>query len=147
MKAFTDELVKICRHFGVFEREIVCCGTVTVPQCLVLQQLRHGACDVGSLAAYTGSSTSAMTRLIDGLGEKGWVERRRDDADRRRVLVSLTASGCGEATRLYEQTDAIVGQLFERIPTDSRGQVVHSMRQLRLAMDSMSDAIRACCGQ
>ena len=84
MKEFTDELVQICRHFGVFEREMVCCGTVTVPQCLVLQQLRNGATDISTLAGHAGSSISAMTRLVDaawklGHGEKCLRSDRRVD--------------------------------------------------------------------
>jgi DNA-binding MarR family transcriptional regulator len=146
MKAFTDELVRICRHFGVFEREMVCCGTVTVPQCLVLQQLRGGAQDVSTLATYAGSSNSAMTRLVDGLERNGWTERTRDEDDRRRVHVSLTPAGSEQAEQLYQQTDAVVAQLFEHIPKKKRRQVIESMQLLRQAMDAKSDAIRDCCG-
>jgi DNA-binding MarR family transcriptional regulator len=146
VKAFTDELVRICRHFGSFEREMVCCGTVTVPQCLVLQQLRSGATDISSLAAHAGSSLSAMTRLVDGLERNGWTERTRDAEDRRRVLVTLTAAGSAEADRLYRATDAVIAQLFERIPKKKQAQVVESIRLLREAMDGASDAIRGCCG-
>ncbi len=146
MREFTDELVKICRHFGVFEREMVCCGTVTVPQCLVLQQLRNGATDISTLAAHAGSSISAMTRLVDGLERHTWIERTRGKEDRRRVLVTLTDDGAKEAERLYAETDAVIATLFERIPARKRAQVVESMQLLRKAMDSMSDTIGGCCG-
>ncbi|RLB48267.1 MAG: hypothetical protein DRI90_25545, partial [Deltaproteobacteria bacterium] len=67
MSDLTAELVRICRHFGVFERESVCCGSVTVPQCLVLQELLEAPRDMSALAAQAGASLSAMTRLVDGL--------------------------------------------------------------------------------
>lgn len=145
MKAFTDELIQICRHFGVFEREQICCGTVTVQQCLVLQVLRGAEHDMGSLAAFAGVSVSAMTRIVDGLERHAWIERRRDELDRRRVLVALTREGEAEATRLRSQTDAIVGRLFEHIPKGKRKQVLDSLRILRGAMAETQDLLRSCC--
>jgi DNA-binding MarR family transcriptional regulator len=42
----------------------------------------------GDLAARTGLTTGAITGAIDRLEEAGLVERRRDDADRRKVIVA-----------------------------------------------------------
>ncbi len=145
MREFTDELIAICRHFGAYEREMVCCGSVTVPQCLLLQQLRGAGLDMGALAAGAGSSVSAMTRLVDGLIRRGWAERVRDPSDRRRVLVQLTRAGSAEADRLRAITDEMVAALLTRIPEARRGQVVESMRLVREAMDPMRDRLRGCC--
>ena len=75
---FVDDLVALCRHFVLFERERVCCRKVTVPQCVVLQTLLPSPMEVGALAQCVGSSPSAMTRLLDGLVGREWIERRRD---------------------------------------------------------------------
>ena len=135
--SFTDELLKICRHVGAFEKGAVCCGSVTVPQCLVLQELLEGARDMGSLSSHTGSTISAMTRLVDGLAARGFVERRRDADDGRRVLVALTKAGRAEGKSLRAATEAMVGALLERIPKGKRRQVLDSMRIVREAMDTM----------
>ena len=45
------------------------------------------------LARETDLSTGAMTNRIDRLEERGFVERRPDEADRRSVIVRLTAAG------------------------------------------------------
>jgi DNA-binding MarR family transcriptional regulator len=42
----------------------------------------------GDLAARTGLTTGAITGAIDRLEEAGLVERRRDDVDRRKVIVA-----------------------------------------------------------
>jgi DNA-binding MarR family transcriptional regulator len=146
VKEFSDELIAICRYFGAYEREMVCCGTVTVPQCLVLQQLRAGGLDMGALATGSGGSVSAMTRLVDGIERRGWAERVRDPDDRRRVLVRLTAAGEKEADRLRAVTDELVALLFAHIPEDRREQVVESMRLVRRAMDAIGGALAGCCG-
>jgi len=48
---------------------------------------------VGTLADRLQIEHHSAVELINRLAEKGLVERRRDETDMRRVLVSLTASG------------------------------------------------------
>ena len=48
---------------------------------------------VGELASALGSSLPAMSRAVDGLFERGMVERQEDTADRRVKRVRLTAAG------------------------------------------------------
>lgn len=45
------------------------------------------------LANETGLSTGAMTNRVDKLAARGLVARRRDEDDRRAVIVSLTTRG------------------------------------------------------
>lgn len=45
------------------------------------------------LSALTNLSRTNVTRLMDDLVARGWVRRRPAEADRRRVLLSLTARG------------------------------------------------------
>lgn len=48
---------------------------------------RSGARTAGEIAARTGLTTGAATRLIDRLAQRGAVERVADPADRRKVVV------------------------------------------------------------
>ncbi|HEY0944768.1 MAG TPA: MarR family transcriptional regulator [Opitutaceae bacterium] len=45
------------------------------------------------LARLVGITRSSMTDVLDDLEGRGWIERRRDSADRRLIRVSLTATG------------------------------------------------------
>lgn len=45
------------------------------------------------LARFAGITRSSMTDVLDDLEQRGWIERRRDPADRRVIRVSLTATG------------------------------------------------------
>ena len=47
----------------------------------------------GELAEMIGISPQAMTKMADSLERRGYVERRDDDADRRRVVLHLTDRG------------------------------------------------------
>ena len=68
----------------------------------------------GRLAELTGMSTSAITAVLDRLERRGFVERRRDPADRRKVIVVATGEHIRRTTeifaRLAEATATIVLQ-------------------------------------
>jgi DNA-binding MarR family transcriptional regulator len=49
---------------------------------------RAGELTAGELAGETGLSPAAVTGLLDRLEDAGYVRRRRDARDRRRILVS-----------------------------------------------------------
>ncbi|MBV9536317.1 MAG: MarR family transcriptional regulator [Solirubrobacterales bacterium] len=63
----------------------------TAGRCLdILEQ--HGRMSAGQLAKRSGLTTGAVTAVIDRLERNGYAQRVRDLADRRRVLVELTAT-------------------------------------------------------
>ncbi len=145
MKSPASDLVAICRMFGVFEREAVCCGTVTMQQCVVLQDLLTAPSDVSGLADGAGVSLSAMTRLVDGLERRGWVVRERDVEDRRRVFVSLSKAGAAEARRLAGLTEIAVEAVLSRVPAKKRSSCVEAIRLLRQAVVDAREDIASCC--
>ena len=145
MKEFVDDLVSLCRYFGMFERERVCGVSVTVQQCVVLQTLLNGSSEVGPLAEAVGKSPSAMTRLVDGLVSRGWVERNRAPEDRRCVHVTLTRDGKKEAIRLREMTIIAINAVMEAIPKEKRAQVMESMGLVRNALEEVRDKVDECC--
>lgn len=62
----------------------------------VLAQLVHGQeATVGELAKHLGVGMPRMSELVGDLAQVGLVERRRDPANRRRVLVSLAPEHIG----------------------------------------------------
>lgn len=66
-----------------------------------LDWLVDGPKSAGEISVGTGLSSAATTDLIDRLERKGFVRRVRDDADRRRVLVEMTAEGRDRVGRFY----------------------------------------------
>lgn len=81
---------------------------LTFPQYLVmLELLGEAPRSVGELGTRLGMDTGTITPLVKRLEQAGFVARRRDVADERRVFVDLTASG--EAMR--EQIWAVPDQM------------------------------------
>jgi DNA-binding MarR family transcriptional regulator len=55
---------------------------------------------VRGLAARLGVTKPVITRALDTMGELGLISRRRDDADRRNVIIQRTVEGALYVERL-----------------------------------------------
>ena len=144
MSPVVDDIIAFYRMFASFEREEICCGTVSTAQCVLLQTLTEGEWDVSALAAHTRVTKGAMTRLVDGLEARGWVQRTKAEDDARRVLVSLTSDGRSEAKRLNELTVRSIATVFEKIPAHERDQVTRSIHLLRQAAEKTRAQLDCC---
>ena len=66
---------------------------LTLPQYRVLGILAEGSAAASGLADRLAVRRPSITALIDGLVARGLVDRRQEDADRRRVALRLTKDG------------------------------------------------------
>jgi DNA-binding MarR family transcriptional regulator len=64
---------------------------------------RYEPISPGSIAARTSVDADKVTRAVDRLVAKGFVARRVDAADRRRIVLRLTARGL----RVYTEIDKV----------------------------------------
>ena len=144
MSSLVGDVVAFCRMFAMVERDQVCCGTVTVAQCVVLQTLLEGTWDASTLASHARVTKGAMTRLLDGLESRGYVERHQDPDDGRRWLIELTATGTKEARRLAGMTENAVALIMSRMPRDKRKPAVAMIADLRKAAEEVRDLIDCC---
>lgn len=65
---------------------------------------------VRGLAAHLGVTKPAITRALDTMGKLGLLTRRRDEADRRNVVIQRTLAGALAVERLG---DIIIGRAKE----------------------------------
>jgi DNA-binding MarR family transcriptional regulator len=69
-------------------------GELTLPERSVLSRLdREGPATPGCLADLERVKPQAMGVTLAGLVDRGLVERRKDDSDGRKVLMSVTETG------------------------------------------------------
>lgn len=102
---------------------------VTLVQYRVLVELAaRGPQRLADLAAVLGVDPSTATRMCDRLVRKGLVTRRRANADRRTVRVSLASAGrelVGEVTRRRREELATI---LARMPHEDRPPVLRALR-------------------
>ncbi len=139
IKELTDALIGICRQFGAAERTAVCCGDVNVAQCVALQFIQDAPQTVSALADYTGVTRGSATKLADGMVEKGWVVRQRDDQDGRRVLLALSPAGIQLAAELRQRTESLVGATVGCLRDDEVAVLLRAMQLLEMTLST------CCC--
>ncbi|WP_018784025.1 MarR family winged helix-turn-helix transcriptional regulator [Micromonospora sp. CNB394] len=93
--------------------------------------MRHGALRPGALAEHLRIAPRSATEVIDGLQERGLVQRRPDPGDRRATLVTPTAEGerVGTAIRQARATEA--ERFFGVLSPDDRADLARILRLLR----------------
>ena len=74
---------------------------------------RYGSLTAGEIAQHTGLTTASVTNLIDRLEQKGFVQRVRDRADRRRVIVQPNSLRMAEFDQLFSGIQASFDTLLE----------------------------------
>jgi DNA-binding MarR family transcriptional regulator len=88
----------------------------------------YGPLPAKDVAERTAQPPDRITRTIDFFETQGWVERRRDDSDRRRVLLTMTPAG----RRIYDHIEAIVREAnFQMMKSMTRPERATFDRLLR----------------
>ncbi|MFF8317011.1 MarR family winged helix-turn-helix transcriptional regulator [Streptomyces bobili] len=98
-------------------------------QCLNLLSLEREPVTTGRVAELTGLTTGSATRLVDRLEKAGYVVRKRDAADRRRVLVATVPERIAEFGRTWERLGGDWSPLFEDLDDAELAVIVRHMRR------------------
>jgi DNA-binding MarR family transcriptional regulator len=109
-------------------------------QWLVLLKLREGVSTASELCQIMWHDTGALTRLLDQLEERGYVERRRSTADRRVVQLQLTAAGRRKTTELMP---LVVDRLNAALTDFSKAEFAQLMKLLKKFIASLREMERA----
>ncbi|MER8185011.1 MarR family transcriptional regulator [Kitasatospora sp. NPDC094015] len=73
---------------------------------------------------------SDIAKVVDELATRGWVDRSRDPADRRRVRISLTAAGRGALRDLHAEAQEVQGELLAPLSTAEQAQLTALLRRV-----------------
>jgi DNA-binding MarR family transcriptional regulator len=109
-------------------------GAIEPSQWMTLRHIARGSCTMSELARYKAVSLPTMSKSVEMLVRRGWVERVADTADRRRTQVQLTSAGrrvlAGARRRVEELLEARLASLT---PAE-REQLATSLQRVREAL-------------
>jgi len=112
---------------------------LTLAQVRALRKLAKQPRSLGQLGAELALAPPSVTRLVDRLEERGLIERRRDDDDRRKVLANLTAEG----RRLVGEIPLLEGTpirtAVERMTPADRTRIATAMRDFTSAVRQVEE--------
>ena len=96
---------------------------LTLPQILLLSSISSEGTDMSSLSKQMGVDNSTMTRLIGVLIRNKWVEKYKDDNDRRVVFVKITSKGEKIRNIIDNKINDFGIEIINAIPPEDRNDV------------------------
>src|SRR5262245_27165451 len=100
-------------------------------QWATLKRISRGPCTMSELARYKEVSLPTMSKSVEMLVRRGWVERWMDKADRRQTLVRLTASGRRILADCRRRAEQLLDEKLATLDFAQRDQVTSTLRLLR----------------
>ncbi len=101
----------------------------------VLLVLTEGSTNLSTLASKLEVSLPTMSNSISTLVERGWVARRRDPEDRRRVLIEITEKGCMVLERIRDVAQMQVEQTLQGLTDAEYEQIIAGLNVLSRVLD------------
>jgi DNA-binding MarR family transcriptional regulator len=130
---------ELLRRYQFRDRNEICCHGVSVAQCYALETLvETGGTTMGELARRQRVAVSTMTRVVDGLVDKGLVNRWFDPDDRRVCRVGATGGGVDLVARITDELVAREKAVLGRLPAAHRESLIGALEEFAAAMG-------ACC--
>jgi DNA-binding MarR family transcriptional regulator len=129
---WSSELERLARVLNRVGPDEVCCEGMTPRQCSILRTLaaRQGT-RLSDLAAETGITPSAMTRVLEKLEAQKLVQRVRDaTGDGRAANVAITRHGRQVRARIDKLMQLRTRTIVNAIPAGFRPQLLAALRML-----------------
>ncbi len=116
-------------------RDILSSFEITTPQFLALHVLRdQPGITMGELCEKLLLACSTATDLIDRMEKNGYLERRRDEDDRRVIRLSITEKGKNVISQVIMARRKYVKSILSQLTLDEIDQLVQSLEKLHILM-------------
>ncbi len=115
---------------------------LTLVQVRALRKLAKKPQSLGQLGSALALAPPSMTRLVDRLEERGLIERRRDDEDRRKVVATVTDEGrrlVSAVVPLLEGT--AIRAAVDRMNVGDRKRIAAAMRDFNSAVRQVEEEL------
>lgn len=139
IEAITVRISRIMRHLRTTKQEALNAAGLQDFEYDTLHELMirdtPGQASPSALAEDLGMSNAGLTGRLDSLEKAGWIQRRADPDDRRRVHVETTTAG----TKIWRKAMALRGRYEDDLlaglnPTE-RKTLAELLKRLTLAIE------------
>jgi len=134
MEEELNQYMRILRNFGRIYTQKIANGTANIQSDLRVSQIKalfafkEASCfSMKELAENVGVKLSNMTMMIDSLIKEGIAERDRDETDRRKVMVRLTAKGEKIRAAFLAHRRKVAKSIFSHLTANDKQQLLGSL--------------------
>jgi DNA-binding MarR family transcriptional regulator len=105
--------------------------TIEQSQWATLRRIGRSPCTMSELARYKGVGLPTISKSVDMLVKRGWVERWVDKSDRRQTLVRLTTAGRKILADCRRALEAFLDRRLAALSAAERDALDHSLQLVR----------------
>jgi len=143
VKQFREYTRQLECHFGNINSADCCCGSVNKTQCFLIVEIgRKPGISVKELAEILHIDKSGVSRLVEDLVQKEYVERKPSTEDRRFVTLYLLPKGQKRFEKIEHDMYYRFEKILEQIPEHKREQVMESLRLYNEACMAVEDVLK-----
>ena len=129
VKQFREYTRQLECHLGNMNRSDCCCCGVSQTQCFLIVEIgRRPAISVKELAERLHTDKSSISRSVEELVQKGFVERKPSKEDRRFVTLNLLPKGQERFEKIEKDMYVKFKAVLEQIPEEKREQVMEALK-------------------
>lgn len=140
VKQFREYTRQLECHFGNINNADCCCCSVNKTQCFLIVEIgRKPGISVKELADILHIDKSGVSRLVEDLVQKGFVERKQSVEDRRFVTLSLLHKGQERFEKIEHDMYYKFKEILEQIPEDKQEQVIEALKLYNEACLAVED--------
>ncbi len=92
--------------------------------------MAYGELPMKRIAAIIDRKKSTVTTLVEKMETLGYVKKKRDEADNRVFLISLTEKGHHYREQIIEISKNVLQKTYKEMPDTEREQLVRSLRTI-----------------
>lgn len=129
VKQFREYTRQLECHLGNINSADCCCCSVNKTQCFLIVEIgRKRGISVKELADILRIDKSGVSRLVEDLVQKEFVERKPSAEDRRFVTLNLLPKGQERFEKIEHDMYYRFKEVLEQIPEDKQEQVVEALK-------------------
>lgn len=95
--------------------------------------IEHDGCSQSDIARGCGLEASTLTPILDGMEKAGYIERKREDGDRRTYHIFLTILGREKAAQVIALFNHLEDDILEGLNPEERDEF---QRMLKIVHDN-----------
>lgn len=140
VKQFREYTRQLECHLDNMTNVDCCCCGVNKAQCFLLVEIgRKPGISAKELSVILQIDKSVVSRLVEDLVRKEYVERKPSPEDRRFITLNLLPKGQERFEKIEHDMYYEFKKVLEEIPKDKREQVVESLRLYNEACSAVEE--------